>query len=107
MSAIDSRKELHHAVFGRPMGNDGTTERGFNSIFEDLVKIALFMEQRAHNMDINSNGVNQSPAQPDDHPCHELSNPILSTPTGSYGEYLGGSNLVAGIALWKWDHMTK
>ena len=36
VSAIDGQKELHHAVFGLPMGNDGTTERGFNSIFEDL-----------------------------------------------------------------------
>ena len=45
VSAIDGRKELQHAVFGRPMGNDGNTKRGLNSIFEDLVKIALFMEQ--------------------------------------------------------------
>ena len=81
------------------MGNDGTTKRGFNNIFEDLVKIALFMEQRARNMYINSNGVDQSPVQPDDHPCHELSNPIIPTPTGSYGENLWGSNLVAGVAL--------
>ena len=64
------------SVSGRPMGNDGTTDRGFNRIFEDLVKIALFMEQRAHNMYINSDGVDQSPAQPNDHPFHELCNPI-------------------------------
>ena len=89
------------------MGNDGTTERGFNVIFEDLVKIALFMEQRAHNMYIKSNGVNQSSAQPKDHPHHELSHPILPTPTGATGENLGGSNLVAGVALWKWNNMTK
>ena len=89
VSAIDSQKEPHHAVFGQPMGNDGTTERGFNSIFEDLVKIALFMEQRAYNMYINSNGVDQSSAQPNDHPHHELSNPRIPTPTGSYGENLG------------------
>ena len=74
------------------MGNDGTTERGFNAILEDLVKIALFMY-------INSNGVDQSSAQPEDHPCHELSHPILPTPTGATGENLGGSNLVAGVAL--------
>ena len=71
------------------MGNDGTTERGFNRIFEDLVKIALFMEQRAYNMYINSDGVDQSPVQVDNHPRHELSNPILPTLTGSYGENLG------------------
>ena len=107
VSAIDSQKELHHAVFGQPMGNDGTTKRGFNIIFEDLVKIALFMEQRAYNMYINSNGADQSSVQPDDHPCHELSNPILPTPTGANGGNLGGSNLVVGVALWKWDNMTK
>ena len=89
------------------MGNDGTTERGFNVIFEDLVKIALFMEQRAHNMYIKSNGVDQSSAQPEDHPHHELSHPILPTPTGTTGENPGGSNLVAGVALWKWNNMTK
>ena len=89
------------------MGNDGATERGFNVIFEDLVKIALFMEQRAYNMYINSNGVDQSSVQPKDHPHHELSHPILPTPTGATGENLGGSNLVAGVALWKWDNMTK
>ena len=50
VSATHGRKELHNAVFSRPMGNDGTTERGFNVIFEDLVKMALFMEQRAHNI---------------------------------------------------------
>ena len=44
-------------------------------------------------------GVDQSSAQPDDHPRHELSNPILLTPTGANGENLGGSNLVAGVAL--------
>ena len=63
------------------------------------------MEQRAHNMYINSDGVNQSPAQPEDHPHHELCNPILPTLTGSYGENLGDSNLVAGVELWKWDNM--
>ena len=87
------------------MGNDGTTNRGLNRIFEDLVKIALFMDKRAHNMYINSDGVNQSPAQPEDHPRHKLCNPILPTFTGSYGENLGGSNLVAGVELWKWDNM--
>ena len=77
VSPNDGRKELQHAVFGRPMGNDGTTERGFNRIFEDLVKIALLMEQSAYNMYINSDRVDQSPVQADDHPHHELSNPIL------------------------------
>ena len=105
VSPNDGQKELQHAAFRRPMGNDGTTKRGFNRIFEDLVKIALFMEQRAYIMDINSDGVDQSPAQADDHPHHELSNPILPTLTGSYGENLGGSNLVAGVELWKWDKM--
>ena len=100
VSPIDGQKQLQLAVFGQPMGNDGTTNRGFNRIFEDLVKIALFMEQRAHNMYINSDGVNQSPAQLEDHPRHELCNPILPTLTGSYGENLGGSNLVAGVELW-------
>ena len=107
VSPNDGQKELQHAVFGRPMGNDGTTKRGFNRIFEDLVKIALFMEQRAHNMYINSDGVDQSPAQAGDHPLLELSNPILPTLTGSYGEDLGGPNLVAGVELWKWDKMTQ
>ena len=37
------------------------------------------MEQRAHNMYINSDGVDQSPAQHEDHPHHELCNPILPT----------------------------
>ena len=77
------------------MGNDGSTERGFNVIFEDLVKIVLFMEPRAHNMYIKRNGFDQSSAQAEDHPHHELSNPILPTPTGATGENLGGSNLVA------------
>ena len=35
----------------------------------------------------------------------ELCNPILPTLTGSYGENLGGLNLVAGVELWKWDNM--
>ena len=105
VSATHGRKELHNAVFGQPMGNDGSTKRGFNVIFEDLVKIVLFMEPRAHNMYIKSNGVDQSSAQPEDHPRHELSNPILPTPTGATGENLGGSNLVAGVALWKWNNM--
>ena len=87
------------------MGNDGTIKRGFNVIFEDLVKIALFMEQRAHNMYIKSNGVDQSSVQPKDHPHNELSYPILPTPTGATGVNLGGSNLVAGVALWKWNNV--
>ena len=107
VSPNDGQKELQHAVFGRPVGNDGTTKRGFNRIFEDLVKIALFTEQRAYNMCINSKGVDQSPAQADDHPHHELSNPILPTLTGYYGENRGGPNLVAGVELWKWDKMTQ
>ena len=74
-SPNDGQKELKHAVFSRPMGNDGTIERGFTRIFEGLVKIALFMEQRAYNMYINSDGVNQSPAQANNHPHHELSSP--------------------------------
>ena len=44
---VVGQKQLEHAVFGQPVGNDGTTNRGLNGIFEDLVKIALFMEQRA------------------------------------------------------------
>ena len=107
VSPINGQKQLQHAVFGQPMGNDGNTERGFNRIFEDLVKIALLMDQRAHNMHINSDGVDQSPAQPDDHPHHELCNPILPTPTGSCGENLGGSHLVGGVELWKWDNITQ
>ena len=107
VSPIDGRKQLQHTVFGQPVGNDGTTDKGFNRMFEDLVKIALFMEQRAHNMYINSDRVNQFPAQPKDHPHHELCNPILLTLTGSYRENLGGSNLVAGVELWKWDNMTQ
>ena len=105
VSPIDGEKQLQHAVFGRPMGNDLTTDRGFNRIFEGLVKIALFMEQRAHNMYINSDGVDQSPAQPDDYPHHELCNSILPTLTGSCGKNLGGLNLVADVELWKWDNM--
>ena len=107
VSPNDGQKKLQHAVFGQPVGNDGTTERGFNRIFEDLVKIALFMEQRAYNMYINSDRVNQSPVQANDHPHHELSNPILPTLTVSYGENIGGPNLVAGVELWKWDKMTQ
>ena len=57
-------------------------------------------------MYINSDGVDQSPAQPHDHTRHELSKSILPTPTGAMGEDLGGSNLVAGVALWKWSNMT-
>ena len=92
-------KNSQYAVFGQPTTpNDGTTEKGFNRIFNDLVKIALFMKQRAYNMYIHSDGVNQSPAQSHDHTHHELSKPILPTPTDAMGEDLRGSNLVAGIA---------
>ena len=65
------------------------------------------MEQRAYNMYINSDRVNQSPAQADDHPHHELSNSILPTLTGSYGENLGVPNLEPGVELLKWDKMTQ
>ena len=81
------------------MGNDGTTERGFNRIFEDLVKIALFMEQRVYNIISTVMRLTNL--------LHKLTITLImncptqyyATLTGSHGENFGDANLVAGVEL--------
>ena len=75
---------------------------GLNLILEDLVKITLFMELRAHNMYFGSDRVNQSPSQSDSHARHPLAHPILPTLTNSSGESIGNGPLKAGVDLWNW-----
>ena len=80
---------------------------GLNVIFEDLVKIALFLELRAHNMYLGSDQVNQSPTQSNSHACHQLVHPILPTLTNSNGESIGNGLLKAGVDLWNWENISQ
>ena len=96
---IPQWKALNHAVYGWPIGNSAHN-RGWDTILEDLVKIALFMELRAHSIYMGSDQVNQSLAQTDMHICHAFANPVLLTLTGAPGVHIANGPVLTLVDMW-------
>ena len=97
------QKALQHVVYGVPQRN--ALIDGLDGILLDIVKIVLFMENRAANIYMESNLHDQFLVQPDMHFHHALSAGQFSTPTGVYNAAIGNGPPLSYVDMWKWDNM--